>query len=58
MRILEHRVVVLLGIMLMVLGCGTPPDPLSEGEETSPRPAASPYERGNCRTLVEIDSLK
>ena len=57
MRILEHRVVVLLGIMLMVLGCGTPPDPLSEGEETSPRPAASPYERGNCRTLVEIDSL-
>ena len=43
MRILGHRIVVLLGMMLMVAGCVTPPDPLMEGEA--------------CRTLVLIDSL-
>ena len=46
MRILGHRIVVLLGMMLMLAGCGT-----------SPQPAATPSERGNCRTLVLVDSL-
>ena len=46
--------------MVLLVGCNTPPPvghPLSEGEGTSPRPAATPSQRGNCRTLEGIDSL-
>ena len=43
MRVFGHRIVALLGMMLMVLGCQTPPGPLLEGEA--------------CRTLESIDSL-
>ena len=59
-RILGHRIVVLLGMMLMVAGCGnlTSPRPSPRGEgERHPRPAATPSESGNCRTLVLVDSL-
>ncbi len=45
MRILVHRIVVLLGIMLMLAGCGTSPRPSPRGEGEA------------CRTLVFVDSL-
>ena len=49
-----------IGIVLMVVvvGC-TPPDPLSEGERTSPRPATTPSQRGTTahEALEGIDSL-
>ena len=45
MRILVHRIVVLLSIMWMLAGCGTSPRPSPRGEG------------GACRTLVGIDSL-
>ena len=45
----------LIGLAMMVAGC-TPPGPLSEGEETSPRP--SPGGEGVAsRALENIDSL-
>ncbi len=47
MRILVHRIVVLLGIMWMLAGCGN---------LTSPRPSPR-GEGGACRTLVLVDSL-
>ena len=52
---------VLLGMMLMVLGCQTPPGRLLEGEGTSldsPAAARHPLLEGEaCRTLENIDSL-
>ena len=44
--------------MVVVVGC-TPPDPLSEGERTSPRPATTPSQRGTTahEALEGIDSL-
>ena len=48
--------------MALVMGCNTPPPvghPLSEGERTSPRPAATPSQRGTTshEALEGIDSL-
>ncbi len=59
MRILGHRIVVLLGIMLMLAGCGTSPRPSPRGEGgNSPAAARHPLMEGEaCRTLVGIDSL-
>ena len=62
MRILEHRIVVLLGItLLMVLGCATPPGRLMEGKRTSldsPAAARHPLIEGEaCRMLEKEVSI-
>ena len=44
-RILEHRIIVLLSIMWLLAGCGTSPRPSPRGEGEA------------CRTLVLVDSL-
>ena len=59
MRILGHRIVVLLGMMLMLAGCGTSPRPSPRGEGgNSPAAERHPFMEGEaCRTLENIDSL-
>ena len=67
-----RKLIYVVLMMVVLVGC-TPPGPLSEGDglahTTSPRPSppgegvelprplGTPSQRGNCRTLVGIDSL-